>query len=77
VKYINHNAYDIVVFEFFQGYNHVSQTVYYEEFRQNCQMIRQYISSTDIPIDFVPNAYGYLLHVCSILVFCLLKHFNY
>ncbi|CAF2492646.1 unnamed protein product [Rotaria sp. Silwood2] len=45
-----------------EGYNHVNQTVYYEEFLKNCQLIRQYISSTDIPIDFVQNAYGYLLH---------------
>lgn len=47
----------------FQGYEYVCQTVYYEEFLKNCQMIREYISSTDIPPDFIPNAYGYLLHV--------------
>ncbi|CAM4858651.1 unnamed protein product [Rotaria socialis] len=49
-----------------EGYNHVSQTVYYEEFLRNCQTIRQYILSADIPSDFVQNAYGYLLHA----IFC-------
>ncbi|CAF0784017.1 unnamed protein product [Adineta steineri] len=49
-----------------EGYNHVNQTVYYDEFLKNCQMIRQHISSTDIPVDFIPNAYSYLLHA----IFC-------
>ncbi len=62
--------------EFLQGYNHVSQTVYYDEFQQNCQLIRQYISSINIPSDFIPNAYGYLLHVCSI-AFQFIKIFQF
>ncbi len=61
----------IFINEIFKGYNHVSQTIYYEEFLKNSQLIRQYISSTDIPIDFVQNAYGYLLHVCLIYIIFL------
>ncbi|UJR25380.1 hypothetical protein I4U23_006728 [Adineta vaga] len=49
-----------------EGYNYVSQTIYYDEFTKNTQLIRQYISSTDIPQDYIPNAYGYLLHA----IFC-------
>lgn len=50
-----------------EGYNHASQTIYFKVFLENCQAIREYISSTDIPNDFVENAYGYLLHA----IFCL------
>ena len=56
-------------YENFQGYHHARQTIYYEEFEKNCQLIRKYISSKDIPIDFIPNAYAYLLHVNSINIF--------
>lgn len=59
----------------FQGYDHVSQTIYYEEFEKNCQLIRQYVSLKDIPSDFIPNAYAYLLHVISIDVFILISLF--
>ena len=53
----------------FQGYHHVSQTIYYEEFEKNCQLIRQYVSSKEVPSDFIPNAYAYLLHVNALSLF--------
>ncbi|CAF0906649.1 unnamed protein product [Adineta ricciae] len=49
-----------------EGYNYVRQTIYYDEFMRNVQLIRECISSADIPIDYLPNAYGYLLHA----IFC-------
>lgn len=54
----------------FQGYNYVSQTIYFKEFLQNCESIRKYISSSDIPNDFVENAYNYFLHVCLLRCCC-------
>lgn len=53
----------------FQGYHRVVQTVYYEEFEKNCQLIRQYVSSKEVPSDFIPNAYAYILHVNTFSLF--------
>ena len=56
-------AYASLQIRIFQGYEHVRQTTYYDEFLEHTQRTRQYISSADIPMDFLPNAYGYMLHV--------------
>lgn len=36
---------------------------YSDEFYAKCEQIREHISSKDVPSDFVPNAFSYLLHV--------------